>query len=146
MTPSRPASREPLRAMLHGGLLVSMLAAPVAVVLAWATRGEAGGLGAVAGSALVIGFFSLGLLAMRYVLERMPAATAMAGALAVYLFQLTLLALAIALLSTVDALDGRSLALSTIGLGLAWMTGQVWGFSRARTPVFDVPLPQAGAR
>lgn len=133
--------RSALPLMFRGGVIATVALLPVAAIIGFATRGVAGGLGAASGVAVSAAIFLLGYLGMRWVLEHLHPNASLAGALGMYFLQISLMFPALLLLTNVRALDGRAVALGALVSALVWLMGQLWGFMRARTPMFDVQLP-----
>lgn len=130
--------------MFRGGVVAALVLLPLAALVGLLTRGVPGLLGASAGVAVSALIFLLGYLGVRWVLETLHPNSSMAGALGIYVLQVSLMFPALVLLTNVRALDSRSVALGALAAALVWLAGQLWGFMHARTPMFDVALPGGG--
>ena len=135
---SGTAQPPPFAAMLRGAVIPTVWAAPVIVLVFWATRQTRGGLAALLGVSIAVVFFAGGLYVMKRVTNSNPLSV-LVGALAVYLGQVIFLGLVIYSLSGADWLDGKAFGLSVLVVALVWQLFQVLAFVRMRKPVYDEP-------
>lgn len=132
--------------MLRGAVVPSLVAVPVITALAWTWRGEYGGLTALVGALVAFVIFGVGLVAIKMVVDGLPAFT-IAGALVVYFGQLIAVLFVMVLLRGSSWFDGRAFAAGVIAEGLVWQIGQITGFLRGRHQIYDgtsVQMPQGG--
>lgn len=132
-------ARAPFSAMLRGGLLPSLVAGVLTVVVAWVVRGGTGALAAVLGVILAMVFFAGGLWVMTRIVGAQPISL-MAGALAVYFGQVIVLGVVILSLYAAAWLDGPAFGVSILVVTLVWQVFQVRAFIRSRRPVYDEPV------
>jgi hypothetical protein len=102
----------------------------------WIASGPRGGRSALLGAGVAGTVLLVGLVGISLVLAGQPA-LAMAGAFVVYLGQLILLAVVIAVLRDAGWLHGRAFVTGVVGTTLAMQAGQVAGYARARHPMPD---------
>lgn len=131
-------SDRPFAAMLRAGLISTVIALPVIVIVFWVARGTDGGLAAAIGALVAIAFFAAGLLVMQRITNDNPM-TVMAGALAVYLGQVIFLGIVILSLGSADWVDGVAFGVAVLAVALIWQVAQVFAFMRLRQPVYDEP-------
>ena len=135
------AERLPMPAMLRGGLLATGAGLPVLALGGYLGARLPGSYGALTGGLVALAIFALGFVLMRWVLERLAPSVALAGALAVYLLQLSWLLPAMAAVTRLPGTNARAAGIGALVASVLWMAGQVWGFAHARTPLLDVALP-----
>jgi hypothetical protein len=138
--PSRRA-RTPLRSMLVGGLVPTLPLVVLVPLLTWAAAGEWAAVSALLGSVISIVVFVLGVVGIRGVLAG-PTATTMAGAFAVFVLQLAVLAVVIWSLAQTTWLQVVPLVVAFVVVGLVFQAGLVVGYLRARAEL-DVTMPEA---
>lgn len=142
-TPKPGVGTSALSQMVLWSLPLGLLVALTTGVVAWAVRGEAAALSAVAGGVLGLIVFGLGLVAIRGVLSG-PAALSMAGAFAVLVGQLALTAVSLVVLLQISAIDFPMAAVGFLVAGLVFQVGVILGYLRSRQLAFgsDVPEPE----
>lgn len=138
---SGPVNGPPFAAMFHATLIPMAVAAPLIVLVFWATRQGRGGLAAFLGVCLAWAFFGSGLYVMKKVTNANPLSI-LAGALAVYLGQVICLGFVILVLADAAWLDGRAFGLSILAVALLWQVIQVVAYMRVRKPVYDLPADE----
>ncbi|GAA5165192.1 hypothetical protein [Ornithinimicrobium tianjinense] len=145
MTASAPtrAERTPLRSMLVGGLVPTLPLLVVVPLLAWAAAGEWAGVSAALGAVISLVVFVLGVVGIRGVLAG-PTATTMAGAFAVFVVQMGVLAAVIWSLGQTTWLEVVPLVIAFVLVGLVFQAGLVVGYLRSRSTL-DVQLPGSAA-
>jgi ATP synthase protein I len=140
-TPSGPltsdqASRAALRATVVPTVVVGLLAIVVSTVVA----GGLGALGATLGFVITIVFFAVGQYLVDKVLRTSPE-TALATALLVYVTQILVLFVLIALLRDATWLNARAFAATILACTLTWLGASVLAYSRMKVlyvePVAD---------
>ncbi|YAL84131.1 hypothetical protein ACMYYO_04785 [Dermacoccaceae bacterium W4C1] len=134
------ARRAPVPAMLVGGTVPALAVTVMAAVVCGIARGVDGAFGALAGGVLAVAFFALGALALNSMLRSWATGLAMTSALVVYVVQL-LLVVAAALVLVNLPLDRSSIGIGLLAAALAFIVGQIVGFSRSRELVSNAPLP-----
>jgi hypothetical protein len=127
--------------MLRTSLVLAAASVPVIAVVAWLWRGQTGGLSALVGALVVVGFFVIGHFGVRAVVAGEPGLS-IAGAFVVYLGQLITLGAVFLVLRQAGWVDGRAFAVGAIVQTVVWQVGQVVGFRRGRHEIYpDVALP-----
>ncbi len=140
--PPRAAARTPLRSMLVGGLVPALPVLVLLPLLAWAAAGHWAAVSALLGAVISLAVFVLGVVGIRGVLAG-PTATTMAGAFAVFVLQMVVLAAVIWSLGQTTWLQVVPLAIGFIVVGLVFQAGLVVGYLRSRSAL-DVTLPGEG--
>lgn len=136
----RVARRDPYAEMLRGALLPTLAVAGAAVALS-AALGARVLVGSALGAALVVTFFGLTLVAMRA--ARTVAPEMLLGiALALYSTKVAVLGGVAFWLRQEPWLSPTALAATAFTCAVAWLGGQVAGFTRMRVLVAD-PGPSA---
>ena len=132
-------SSDPYRAMLRGALVPTLVVAAVDVAVS-APLGERPLTGSVLGAALVVAFFGVTLLAMRAA-RRVAPELLLGIALALYSTKIAVLGGAVFWLRDQPWLSANALAVTAFGCAVAWLAGQVVGFTRMRVLVADPDVP-----
>ena len=122
--------------VLRGAIVVTSAVGVLAVVLAAVFRSGNAALGAGLGALIVVAFFAAGQWGVGRVLAKSPE-TALAAGMLVYLTQIFVLFLLIALLKDATWLDPKAFALTIVVCTLAWIATQIWGSSRLKTLVVE---------
>lgn len=139
-----PGAPSGARSALVRAAVVCAVGGLAASVVGIAVGGSAAGLGALAGTAFVLGILASGAFAVQYVARVMPAASLIV-ALVTYTLQVAVMALLFVVLSGSGVLDGpldRSWFAGTIIGGTAvWLVAQVVATTRERIPVYDLAEP-----
>lgn len=107
-----PAPEAGETVMVHAAARLGAVLGPVVVAVAWWLRGLRGGLTATGAVLLVVGVFAVTGWSLRWAARRGPAVL-QAVALGGFGVRLGLYALAVVLLSPLEAVDGHALAVST---------------------------------
>lgn len=123
------------RRMVTFSLLPGLVVALLAGVVAWAIWDEWAGLSALIGGSLGVGIFLAGLVGITGVLAG-PAATSMAGALALLGLQIVIGFIALYLLSRVGWVEMLALGVGFLAAGAAFQLGVVVGYTGSRQLVF----------
>jgi ATP synthase protein I len=124
----------------------AMSAAPVALVsavLSAVLAGSKGLVGALVALAAVLVFFVLGFAALMRVTRDRPQ-LAMTAGLLVYVVQLLLIGVFIAVFNGTTAFSGRAFGLTLVATVLAWLAGQIRMSLTSRMFYVD-PVPSAPA-
>ena len=124
--------------ILKAAAVPTVVVAILGVILGFILRGGPGLIGALVGGVVACAFFIGGQLAVTKILENNPQ-TAMTGAFAVYLGQVLVLFILIAVLRDATWLDGRVLAASVLACTIVWIVASVIAWSRTSVLVVDVP-------
>lgn len=143
MTPPAPPSgrrQSPMRQMVLWSLPLATLVALAGGVVAGALRGAEAGWSGLIGGVLGVLVFAAGLFAIRLVLAG-PAGMSMAGAFAVLIAQLVVMAMILVLLVQADWVDLPVLAICLVISGLVFQVGVVLGYLRARALLFGADGP-----
>ncbi|MBL7493145.1 hypothetical protein, partial [Frankia sp. AgW1.1] len=98
--------------------------------------GGAGAAGALVGSAVVAGFFSMGKLAVALVARRAPHLL-LPAALGTYTGQIGLLGILLVSLDGVEAIHLLTLAWTVFVGVFGWMGAELWVATHTRVPFFD---------
>lgn len=138
--PATAAPSAPFAWMLRGALRPTLLCSPVIIGALWAARGTSGGLAALMGAGLAVGFFWAGLFVMTRLVGDNPISL-LAAALAVYLGQVLVLGAVIFTLTGAGWLDGPAFGLAVLAVALLWQIFQIRAFVHGRKSVYD---PSAG--
>ncbi len=129
-------ARAPLPAMLRGGIGVSVVVGAVLAAGLGLARGATAAGNALGVTAIVIGAFVLGILALASVLgegdPRATSSTAMIGAFVVYGGQLLALTALALVLHDQPWIDRTAVAIAGLSAVVAWQVGQIGGFLRSR--------------
>jgi len=96
-------------------------------------RGGHGALGAVIGTLIVVGFFSVSHVVLGRVLVKSPE-LAMSAALALYLFKVIVLFVLLALVRHATGFDGKAFGMTVLVCTLAWTFAEVRVHARRRVP------------
>lgn len=138
--PTPPRARgSALRSMLVGGLLPTLPLLALVPLLTWAAAGGWAAVSALLGAVISLVIFVLGVLGIRGVLAG-PTATTMAGAFAVFVLQMGVLAVVIWALAQTTWLQVVPLVIAFVVVGLVFQVGLVVGYARSRSTL-DVALP-----
>jgi ATP synthase protein I len=122
--------------VLRGAIVVTSIVGVLAVVIAGVLRGSNAALGAGLGAVIVVAFFAAGQWAVGRVLAKSPE-TALAAGMLVYLTQIFVLFILIALLKDATWLDPKSFASTIVVCTFVWIAVQIWGSSRLKTLVVE---------
>jgi len=123
--------------MQRTALLLAGATAVLGVVLGFVLRGTPGGIGAVVGGVIGLGLGLLGTVVMARTARATPAGV-MVGALAAFGGKIAFLLVFLLLLRGTTLFDNQAFAFSMLAVTVAYITGEVVGFVRARVPVVDI--------
>jgi ATP synthase protein I len=123
--------------MQRTALVLAGIVAVVAVVLGFVLRGTPGGIGAVVGGVVALGLGLLGTVVMARTARATPAGV-MVGALGAFTGKLAFLLVFLLLLRGTTLFDNQAFAFTMLAVTVAYITGEVVGFVRAKTPVIDL--------
>jgi len=129
-------------ALLRGSLVPTLLAALVCVAIA-VPAGSTAVAGAAFGAALVVVFFSLGLVVMRRTAQLNPDAV-MGVVMLTYVLKVAALAVVLVLFRNASWLDPRYFALGALGCTFVWLGFEMRAFTRLRVLVTDPPADRSG--
>jgi hypothetical protein len=135
---------DPYAAMLRGSLVPTLVVGAVCAVVASASAGVPGAVGAGLALAIVSLSFSATLLVMRWAAKNGPA-NVMAAALATYMGKVLVLGVFLVLFGRAQWLDGPSFGLTAIVCALVWLVFEARAYYRMRVLVFgEQVLPGQG--
>jgi ATP synthase protein I len=117
--------------VLRAAVVPTVVVGLLAVLVGWLVKGPNGALGAALGAVVAVVFFAGGQWAIGKVVRGNPD-TMMLGALVVYVVQILVLFVLIALLKDATWLDGKVFALTVVLCALAWVGTAGWVSSRTR--------------
>ncbi|WP_214404115.1 hypothetical protein [Pseudonocardia lacus] len=123
--------------MQRVSLLIAGPTAVVAVVLGFVLRGVPGGVGAIVGGVVALGLGLLGTVVMSRTARATPAGV-MVGALAAFTGKLAFLLVFLLVMRGTSLFDNQAFAFTMLAVTVAYITGEVVGFVRAKTPVIDI--------
>ena len=126
--------------VLRSAAIPTAAAGVVAVAVGALVGGSKGGIGAAIGVAVVIGFFSAGIVALQKSAKAFPHLFQAMGLL-VYTTQLLLLAIVLVLFKGTTLFDLRAFAFSLVGTTIVWVIAQVRAHMKAKILYVD---PNAG--
>ena len=121
---------------LRASVILTSVAGLAAVVLGAVLGGAHGALGAALGAVITIGFFAAGQYAVTRLLDSHPE-MALAGGMLVYLTQILVLFLLIALLKGQEWLDVKWFASTIVVCTVVWLGAQLWTVNRIKTLVVE---------
>jgi ATP synthase protein I len=124
-------------ALLRGSLLPTLVAALLCVAVA-VPAGSRAVAGAAFGAALVVAFFSVGLLVMRRTARLDPDAV-MAVVMLTYVLKVAALAVVLLLFRDASWLAPGYFALGALGCTFVWLGFEMRAFTRLRVLVTDPP-------
>jgi ATP synthase protein I len=128
--------------LLRGSLVPTLVAALACVVIAL-PAGSTAVAGAAFGAALVVVFFSLGLVVMRRTARLNPDAV-MGVVMLTYVLKVAALAVVLVLFRNASWLDPRYFALGALGCTFVWLGFELRAFTRLRVLVVDPPADRSG--
>jgi ATP synthase protein I len=128
--------------ILRGAAIPTGLAGLVAILAGLLIAGGKGALGSAIGVALVLVFFTLGMLVVSYV-SRLSQQLVMAAGLLGYLVKLVAVFALVAALNRVTLWDAHAFGWTVLGLTIVWLAAEVNATINARTPYVD---PGRGSR
>lgn len=127
--------------MLWSAAIPTALAGAVAVAVSAVVAGGKGAVGGVVGVAVVIAFFSAGLIALQKTAKSLPHLFQAMGLL-VYTTQLLLLAVALAIFRGTTLFNLRAFAFTLVGTTVVWVIAQARAHMKAKILYVD-PQPEA---
>lgn len=133
--PAPTAEKDPVTAMLVGGVVPCAAVGLVAVAVATATGGAHGAVGALVGVALVAVVFSLTLATMR-VTRRVAPELTLGMALLTYTTKAAALGLALVAWRDATWMSTTALGATVLACTVAWLAGQVRSYAAMRVPVY----------
>jgi ATP synthase protein I len=121
---------------LRASVILTSLAGLAATVLGAVLGGGTAALGAALGAIIAVGFFAAGQYAVTRLLSS-HAEMALSGALLIYLTQILVLFVLIALLKGQEWLDVKWFASTIILCTLVWIGAQIWTVNRIKTLIVE---------
>ena len=134
------------RRLWWGSAIPTLLAGVVAVAVAGWLRGLDGVIGAVLGVSLVIGFFGLSLLVMKWTAHSDPM-NALGGALLSYVVKIVALALILVVFRDTTLFDVQAFGITTLACAVVWLIAEMRAFLSAQFALVSSPEhgPAAGS-
>ena len=148
MDQTRHTTRESGVALLLWSGAVTLVVGGLVALVGWLAQGAAAGLGALAGTALVVAVCAGGALLVNAVAGALPTASLLVALLTYTLQMMLLLVTFVALERSglLDAsLDRTWVGASVIAATLMWLVAHVVLTFRTRIPTYDLPA-EAGER
>ena len=124
-------SDQAARASLRLTVLPTVVVGVLAIVISTVVAGSLGALGSVLGFVITIVFFAGGQYVVDKVLRKSPE-TAMGTALLVYMTQIIVLFVLIALLKDATWLNVKAFAGTIMACTLTWLGASVWAWNRTK--------------
>ena len=121
---------------LRASVILTSVAGLVAVVLGGILGGGHGALGAALGAVIAITFFAAGQYAVTRLLDSRPE-MALTGGLLVYVTQILVLFVLIALLKGQEWLDVKWFAGTIVLCTFVWIGAQLWTVNRIKTLIVE---------
>jgi ATP synthase protein I len=122
--------------ILRGAAIPTALAGVVAVLAGLLIAGGKGALGSAIGVALVLVFFTLGMLVVSYV-SRLSQQLVMAAGLFGYLVKLVAVFALVAALNHVTVWNARAFGWTVLSLTTVWLAAEVNATINAKTPYVE---------
>lgn len=122
--------------ILRGAVVPTAIAGLVAVVAGLLAAGSKGAFGAAVGAALVLVFFTLGVLIVSYV-ARLSQQLVMAAGLFGYLVKLIAVLVLVTALDHVTVWNAHAFGWTVLALTIVWLAAEVNATINARTPYVD---------
>jgi ATP synthase protein I len=122
--------------ILRGAAIPTALAGVVAVLAGLLIAGGKGALGSAIGVALVLVFFTLGMLVVSYV-SRLSQQLVMAAGLFGYLVKLVAVFALVAALNHVTVWNARAFGWTVLSLTIVWLAAEVNATINAKTPYVE---------
>lgn len=129
--------------ILRGVALPTAIAGLAIAGLAWMLSGVGASVAALAGTGVVVIFFSAGQLLLGSVLRRNPA-MGLSVAMLLYLVKIGVLLGLLILLGDATFLDSKAFAFTILADTLMWTGLEVWAFSRMKVLYVDPANPAPG--
>ena len=121
---------------LRASVILTSVAGLAAVVLGAVLGGAHGALGAALGAVIAIVFFAAGQYAVTRLLDSRPE-MALTGGLLVYVTQILVLFVLIALLKGQEWLDVKWFASTIVVCTVVWLGAQLWTVNRIKTLIVE---------
>ncbi len=131
------------RRLWWGSAIPTVIAGAVAVAVAGWVRGLDGVIGAVLGVGLVIGFFGLSLLVMKWTAHSDPM-NALGGALLSYVVKILALALMLVVFRDTSLFDVQAFGLTTLACAVVWLIAEMRAFLSAQFTLVSSPEQAPG--
>lgn len=121
--------------MVRSAVRACAATVPVACIAAGLWHGWPAAASAAAGTIVVTAFFALGVIGVNVVICALPGMAVVAG-LFVYVTQLMILLLVLALARDVGLLDRAAFAWAAVAGTMVWQVAHTRAYVRARTPLY----------
>lgn len=120
--------------------MVPTVVVGVAAIVVYAvTAGAGAAVGAAVGLVVVLAFFGIGLLVLGRILQQHPSLV-MTAALALYLAQILVLFVFMAIFKDTTLFDGKAFGITVVLCTIAWLVTQVWAMGRTKM-LYVEPAP-----
>lgn len=116
-------------AAFRGARWPSLITLSLAIGTFWLAKGGKGALGALVGGSIALTFFAIHLIVSR-VTRRADPAYVMALAFASYFAKVLTLLVFLLTFAGTKAFDSTAFAVTTLGVSLAWLAGEIFGYLR----------------
>lgn len=139
-TPTSPGANVAFSVLLRGALPPTVVAGAVTALVIGIVNGLPAGIAALIGVALVLAFFTSGLIAVsKVVVDTGNPMLFMAVGMAVYLAQIIVLFGVLVLAKRIESFDTRSAGIAMLVCVVVWQAAQMRAWRKARVPVYDEP-------
>jgi ATP synthase protein I len=122
--------------ILRGAVIPTGLAGLGAIVIGLVAAGEKGALGSAVGVALVLVFFTLGMLVVSYA-TKMSQQLVMAAGLFGYLVKLVAVLALVILFNHVTIWNAHAFGWTVLGLTIVWLAAEINATLNAKTPYVE---------
>ncbi len=117
--------------ILRAAVVPTVVVGVIAVILYGVLSGSSAAIGAAIGLIVVLAFFGLGLYALGLILAKHPSMI-MTGALALYLGQILVLFVFLAIFKNTTLFDGKAFGITVVACTISWLFTQVWAMGRTK--------------
>ena len=140
--PRSAVTVDPFALMFRGAAIPTLAVGVIAAVVAGVVAGGAGVLGALLGVGLVLIFFGLTLLVMRWTADALPG-NAFGAAMISYSLKIVVLGVLLVVGRKLTWFDKQSFGLTVLACGVVWLLAEVRAFVRAPIPII---VPESGPK
>lgn len=117
--------------ILRAAIVPTVVVGVIAIVLYGVLSGSSAAIGAAVGLVVVLAFFGLGLYALGLILQKHPSLI-MTAALALYLGQILVLFVFMAIFKNTTLFDGKAFGITVVACTISWLMTQVWAMGRTK--------------
>lgn len=126
--------------ILRAAAIPTVVVGVLAVVLYGALDGAEAAIGAAVGLLVVLAFFGIGLVVLGRILQKHPSLI-MTAALALYLGQILVLFVFMAIFKDTTLFDGKAFGITVVLCTVAWLITQVWAMGRTKMLYVEPAVP-----